>query len=538
MKSSKVLRLQVVVPLLMAGVGLVVAALFLVIELRQTSERTVGAAIRQLGVLSGIMVETVEKGLRRGDATNVRDALRPIRANRTTDAAAVFDDRDRVIHSTDHGAAGSALNRTRFAGETVLVDSVRRSGRPQFRVDEKTDRIVWAHPFAMPALGGELLSSRTGVLLVRYSLDVPRYEILRDAFSRTSNAMILVALLCAIVTWIFYRSFTPRIAALVESTEKIAAGDYRDLPEIAGNDELARIGHAITEMADKLDRDHRRLLHSEAELRALNNDLEDRVRERTAELAAYALDMESFAFMISHDLRTPLRSIAGFAQVLAQDNAATIGQEGLENLGRVLLNAKRMNRLMDDILALSRHGRQQIQTSAIDMTALVKSVAAELLGDQKHPERIQIRIDEVPPAVADEGLLRQVLQNLLSNAIKYTGVRETAEIHFGATNDRRGPIYFLSDNGVGFAMKYATQVFAPFKRLHAPSEYEGTGVGLAIVKRVMQRHGGSVWVRSQFGTGTTFHFAFFTAVEASEAVHVEQGSQRRVGETLPVRAGA
>ncbi len=523
-------RLRIAVPLLVLGVGLIVSALFLVIELRQNGERTLATSIRQVGVLSGIMVEEIEKNLRRGDRGRVADAFRPIRASRMTHAAVILDDADRVIQATDRGAEGFALSRTRFAGEAVLIDSVRRSGRPQYRLDESS-RLLWAHPFSMPPRSGELLPSRTGVLLVLYNLPISRNESLRDAFSRTNTALLMIALLCGLVAWIIHHSFTPRIDALVRSTERIAAGDYGAVPRISGDDELARIGRAIEEMAARLDRDHRELASSEADLRKLNAELEARVRERTAEAIGYALDMEAFAFMISHDLRTPLRSIAGFAQVLAQDNAATIGQEGLENLGRVLLNAKRMNRLMDDILALSRHGRQALQTESVDVTALARAVAAELLADNRNPSRIRMRIDDVPPAVADESLLRQAIQNLLSNAIKYSAVRETAEIHFGAQIDERGPIYFVTDNGIGFAMKYANQIFAPFKRLVAPSEYEGTGVGLAIVKRVLERHGGSVWVRSQFGAGATFFFTFFRATEAAELARVgETDPFRRVGE--------
>lgn len=529
--------LRVAVPLLVLAVGLLVATLFLVVELRQSRTRAVATAIRQLDVLSGIMVEEVEKGLRRGDEVSVRDALRPIRASRTTPSAVVLDDENRVIVSTSKGSRGHALWRTRFAAEAALADSVRRSGQSRHSFVENGRQILWARPFSMPPRSGELLPSRTGVLLARYDLDISRVESLRDAFSRTGSALLVIAALGLLVTWVFHRFLTPRIDALVRSTRRIAAGDYGAVTRLTGEDELAGIGRAIEEMAARLERDHRALQRSEAELRDLNAELELRVRERTAEAIGYALDMEAFAFMISHDLRTPLRSIAGFAQVLAEDNAATIGQEGLENVGRVLLNAKRMNRLMDDILALSRNGRQPVQTAPVDVTEIARSVAAELLAEQPASRQIEVRIDEVPPATADASLLRQAIQNLLSNAIKYSAVREVAEIHFGAHADPRGPVYFVSDNGVGFAMKYASQVFAPFKRLHAPSEYEGTGVGLAIVKRVFERHGGSVWVSSQFGVGTSFYFAFFPAAEAAEQVRTgEAEAYRRVGEVVRGRA--
>jgi signal transduction histidine kinase len=530
------LRLRVAIPMLVLAVGVAVAALLVAIELHESNEKAAAMAIRQLGALCSIMVQDIERGLRRGDTIAVAETLRPVRSSGMTEAAVVLDDENRVLEATQGGSKGQPLSRTRYAGAAELVDAARRSQRPQSRLDASGAWVTWAHPFSMPVEEGELLPTRTGVLLVQHSLEMPWIESVSDAFTRAGTALVMIALLCGLVTWALYSSFTPRIDALVEATERVSAGQYGAVPSFPGDDELARIGQAFSEMAAKLERDHKALARSEAELRELNADLEDRVRERTAETLAYALDMESFAFMISHDLRTPLRSIAGFAQVLAQDNAATIGQEGLENLGRVLLNTKRMTRLIDDILAFSRHSRQPLQTGTVELSALARSVLADILAERQDGDRIHVRIDDVPPVVADEKLLRQVVQNLLTNAIKYSGIRETAEIHFGSKADSRGPIYYVTDNGVGFAMKYASQIFAPFKRLHAPTEYEGTGVGLAIVKRVLDRHHGSVWVQSQIGVGTTFYFTFYRASEAVEqARSTESEGFRRVGEVSPGR---
>ncbi|MFN2378373.1 MAG: ATP-binding protein [Candidatus Binatia bacterium] len=507
--------LRLAVPLLVMAVGLMVASLFVFIELRQTNARAVAAGVRQLDVLCGVMVEDIEKKLRRGQPINVHDTLRPVRGSRNTEAALLVDDADRVMHSTERSIVGLSLDRTPFADEKALVDTARRQGRPVFRRSNNGGRLFWAHPFALPPRPGELISTRSGVLLVQSSLDIPWNHAVRDAFSRTGTALVMLALLCILVSWGFHRSFTPRIDALVEATERIAAGDYHAVAAVGGADELSRLGQAISEMASRLESEHSNLLRSEADLRKLNAELEERVRERTEESAAYARDMESFAYTISHDLRAPLRSIAGFAQILVHEHAARLGPDGMDHLVRVMQNAKKMSRLIDDILAFSRQGRQPVNAVEVDVSALARSVAAELLGQQADASRLDVRIDETPTAVADEGLLRQVLHNLLSNAIKYSAPRDRVEIHVGAEKDPRGTVYFVADNGIGFDMEYAGKVFGAFQRLHAPDEYDGTGVGLAIVKRILEHHGGSVWVRSSPGAGSTFYFAFFAAEEAT-----------------------
>jgi PAS domain S-box-containing protein len=266
-------------------------------------------------------------------------------------------------------------------------------------------------------------------------------------------------------------------------------------------DERNRIREWIGTITDIDDRKR-----AEEEIRRLNADLEERVRRRTTELEATNKELESFSYSISHDLRAPLRAIDGYSRMVEEDYGDRLDDEGKRLLSIVREEAVKMGRLIDDLLAFSKLSRKAIdETASIDMTALAKTVAQELLRDQ-NTDRVRLDVWPLPPARGDSVLFRQVWVNLLSNALKYSSSRQHAEILVTGEINNGEAVYRVQDNGVGFDMKYAGKLFGVFQRLHKAEEFEGTGVGLAIVHRVVTRHGGGVRADSRLGEGATFYF--------------------------------
>lgn len=257
-------------------------------------------------------------------------------------------------------------------------------------------------------------------------------------------------------------------------------------------------------------------LEAEQEIRRLNADLERRVQERTSELTAANRELESFAYSISHDLRAPLRSIDGFSHLLAEEYAAKLDDKGQGYLERVRRAAQRMGKLIDDILELSRVTRQSMHRASVDLTRLSREVLDEL-AQSEGKRKVQLEIAEGLRATGDPQLLRVLVQNLLENAWKYTSRKPLARIVVGCEHASNEKVYYVSDNGVGFDMVYADRLFVPFQRLHKPEDFEGTGIGLATVARIVHRHGGKVWAESAPGVGTTVRFTLPSAPPATPA---------------------
>ena len=243
---------------------------------------------------------------------------------------------------------------------------------------------------------------------------------------------------------------------------------------------------------------------AEQEISRLNAELECRVRERTAQLEATNRELESFTYSVSHDLRAPLRSIRGFSEVLLERYSGQLDPLGQEYLRRASESCQRMDRLIDDLLKLSRAGRSDLQWQTVSLTALATSIAAELRNAEPHRE-LELIIGPDLHAQGDEHLLRIALDNLLRNAWKFTGRCPRARIEFGLASGHE-PAFFVRDNGVGFDPAYAGKLFGVFQRLHSAADFPGTGVGLATVQRIIQRHGGRVWATGVVNVGATFYF--------------------------------
>jgi len=244
---------------------------------------------------------------------------------------------------------------------------------------------------------------------------------------------------------------------------------------------------------------------AEEEVRALNVELELRVKDRTAELEAANRELEAFSYSVSHDLRGPLRTIAGFSQTLIEDYGDKLGAEGRQDLDRVYTAARKMSVLIDDLLILSRLSRREFRKEKTDLSRLATHVIGELQA-QDAQRRVEVHVQEGLTAECDPELIEVVLRNLLGNAWKFTSKVDHAVIRFGVVEKDDVRSYFVSDNGAGFDMRYADKLFGPFQRLHTDDEFPGTGIGLATVQRIIHRHGGWVWAEGEPGRGATFYF--------------------------------
>jgi two-component system sensor kinase len=241
---------------------------------------------------------------------------------------------------------------------------------------------------------------------------------------------------------------------------------------------------------------------NEQAIRQLNADLE----KQAEQLQAVIKELEAFSYSVSHDLRAPLRAIDGYTRILVEDYETTLDSEGKRICGVISREARRMGQLIDDLLAFSRLGRKEIFFSRIDMQALARSVFEELIKEENQG-RIDFMLSSLPVVRGDSSLIRQVWVNLLANAIKFTSNKERAVIEVGSQQGTDETIYYVRDNGAGFDMEYSNKLFGVFQRLHSENEFSGTGVGLAIVQRILLRHGGRVWGEGEVEKGATFYFA-------------------------------
>ena len=250
------------------------------------------------------------------------------------------------------------------------------------------------------------------------------------------------------------------------------------------------------------------LRESEKERAALNRELEQRVIERTAELETANKELEAFSYSVSHDLRAPLRHIDGYTQMLAAEAGPTLGEDNGRILSAIARSARNMGQLIDDLLEFSRIGRVQLDTETIDLKHLCDETIRSLEPDTGG-RNILWTVRELPIVLGDQSMLRQVFVNLLGNAVKYTRGRSPAEIEIGCQNGKSDEdVVFVRDNGAGFDMNHADRLFGVFQRLHSREEFEGTGIGLANVNRIIGRHGGRCWAEGVVGGGATFYFSF------------------------------
>jgi signal transduction histidine kinase len=328
------------------------------------------------------------------------------------------------------------------------------------------------------------------------------------------GVVLAVGLLVAfgISLWLQSTISTPVLAMHNIAREVVEKRDFSLRATKTTDDEIGYLADAFNDMlseiqrrAEALERSNETLGRAEEDLKRLNAELEQRVIDRTTQLEAANKELESFSYSVSHDLRAPVRAIAGFSKMLAETHEGQLDDEGKRKLGIVRSEAARMGALIDDLLAFSRLGRQSIQLAAVDMEELVVRNFEALKGQHQGAEP-ELHLGHLPQATGDRSLLAQVWVNLISNAIKFSSKKEKPVIEVSAVSNETEHTYFVRDNGAGFDPRFGAKLFGVFQRLHDASDFPGTGVGLALVQRIVTRHGGRVWAEGEPGVGATFYF--------------------------------
>ncbi len=339
----------------------------------------------------------------------------------------------------------------------------------------------------------------------------PQKVFFADADAHFGAALMGIILIATVVLflakWFSERAFINPVRAILEAAERLTNGDLLARTGISnGTSELNLLARQFDVMAEKLAHRQNQLELANKEITKVNTELEQRVNERTTELRTLNGELEAFSYSVSHDLRAPLRHMDGFAHLLAEDAQLTGNPTAQRYLGLITKSAKQMGVLIDDLLSFSKMSRQSIAMQTVQMSAIVSGLVEEAKSAEAGREIIWT-VGSLPEVQGDEAMLRQVWQNLISNAVKYTRGKQPALIEIFAYAEKQETIFIVSDNGAGFDMQYAQRLFGVFQRLHRQDEFEGTGIGLANVRRIVQRHKGRTWAEGKPGQGAKFYFS-------------------------------
>lgn len=301
-----------------------------------------------------------------------------------------------------------------------------------------------------------------------------------------------ITIIGIIIGWFMSRNITRPLKQLTAAATTIASGDYSSSVEVDRKDELGELARSFTIMS--------------TQIKNAKENLEQKVKDRTQELEIVNKELEAFSYSVSHDLRAPLRAINGYAIMLKEDYGDKLDAEAERILSTIMSNAKMMGQLIDDLITFSKTGAKIISNQWIDMREMAQSCVDELTR-MEPAGKYHISIDDLRPCKGDSNLIKQVWMNLVGNAIKYSSREEMPSIHIGGYEDDTHCHYFIKDNGVGFDMQYASKLFLVFQRLHTDAVYKGTGIGLALVKRIIDKHKGTIRAESAPGHGATFYFS-------------------------------
>lgn len=357
--------------------------------------------------------------------------------------------------------------------ENALIKYTGDSGRAMVAVMQKVPHTNW-----YVGLGVAVQSMLQGVTTVLQWIII---------------AGVVLILLGIAAAWLMSRSITKPLGKLTRAAAALTVNNYASAVnvDITRNDELGSLAGAFNAMAMEVFRMHK--------------DLEDAVKQRTRQLELANSDLKAFSYSVSHDLRAPLRAMQGFAAALKEDYGGKIDADADRMIEKIVANAEAMSHLIDDLLAFSHLGTAPVSRENVNMQQLATLVTGELLQDAP-AGKYAMHIQQLPPVYADGAMLKQVLTNLIGNAVKYSAKKEHPVIEVGCEEEGEKTIYYVKDNGAGFNMTYVDKLFGVFQRLHSQQEFAGTGVGLALVRRIIDKHGGEIWAEAAEGQGAAFYF--------------------------------
>ena len=477
-------RKLVIAIMLTSTTALVLAGAALVVREAVSLRQLLGT---ELSTRAGILAGNSTAALAFQNPEDATQVLAALKTDPSVVAAALYDDRNRLFATYPEGAA------------PPLVPAAPGSPGNHF---EKQHLFV-----NQPVVEGE---RRLGTLYIKTDLRELNRGVREHALVVLCAVLGSIVVAFALSTWL-QRKITRPVRILAEAAQAVSEHkDYSIRAQTESDDELGLLAGSFNDMLAEIQERDTALRASEVRLRQLNTDLERRVAARTAELENSNKELEAFSYSVSHDLRAPLRSIDGFSKALMEDCGEALGQTGIGHLERVRNSARQMGVLIDDLLNLARLSRAEMRREPVDLAAIGKEITTSLTEAQ--PERqVTFVVDPNLRADGDSQLLRVVLDNLLRNAWKFTSKKPAARIELGRTGENGGTTFFVADDGAGFDMAHSDLLFAPFQRLHRQSDFEGTGVGLATVQRIIHRHGGRLWAQGAVGSGATFYFTLWEA---------------------------
>jgi signal transduction histidine kinase len=433
--------------------------------------------LTQLSTLGEIIAANSTAALAFDSPEDAAEILSALKAEKNIVAASLYDKKGNLFSQYPDSSAKNSVPSKPYKMEGYEFSSAYLEGfQPVMQGDRR--------------LGTLYLKSDLKAMYNRFKL----YAIIALLVIGFSSIMALF------LSRILQKSISKPILALAETARAISDHhNYSVRATKLGADELGTLTDAFNQMLTQIQEQNQALSE-------FSQKLEQKVTERTGELEAANKELEAFSYSVSHDLRAPLRAIHGYMNIFKEDYVEQLDDEAKRLTNNVLSNAKKMGQLIDDLLAFSRLGRKELMKSMVPMKYVVNTIWEEL-SRMEGTRSIEFILKELPDSYADSTTIKHVWSNLISNALKYSGHKEKTVIEIGAEENEEFITYYIKDNGVGFNMSYYDKLFGVFQRLHSANEFEGTGVGLAIVQRIIMKHGGKIWAEAKPNEGATFYFS-------------------------------